>query len=129
MTGIAQGVTTLDGQGLPYSSTQNPTVPGGGTNSPIVSLLTSASAALSSVASSASTVSLSAANANRKGWQVFNDSSAVLYIAFAATASQSAYTTQIPPNSLYEMPLSIYTGAISGIWASAVGNARITELS
>lgn len=90
----------------------------------------SANATLSSVASSATTVVLSAANPNRKGWYVFNDSTAILYLAFAATASLSSYTVQIPANTFYEMPPEpVYTGTISGIWSAANGNARITELS
>lgn len=91
---------------------------------------TSATATLSSVASSATSVVLSAANASRKGWYVFNDSTAILYVAFAATASTSAYTVQLPTNTFYEMPPEpVYTGTISGIWSVVNGNARITELS
>ncbi len=91
--------------------------------------LIAATSTLTSVASSATTVSLLALNGARKGLYVFNESTAILYIAYAATASLTAYTTQIPANSLFEMPLPAYTGAISGIWASANGNARITELT
>lgn len=83
-----------------------------------------------SVAASASSVSLLAANANRKFYAVYNDSSAVLYLALVATASTTAYYTQVPPNTLYEMPRShTWTGIVSGIRASATGNARITEVS
>jgi len=71
-----------------------------------------------------------ALNTSRKGAYFFNDSTAVLYLAYAATASTTAYTVQIPANSFFEMPPEpVFTGAISGIWASANGNARITELS
>jgi hypothetical protein len=86
------------------------------------------SATLSSVASSASSVTLLSSNSARRGMLVFNDSTAVLYLAYAATATTSAYTVQITPNGYWEMPKPIYPGAISGIWASANGNLRITEL-
>jgi hypothetical protein len=86
------------------------------------------SATLSSVASSASSVALLASNSARRGMLVFNDSTAVLFLAYAATATTSAYTVQITPNGYWEMPKPIYPGAISGIWASANGNLRITEL-
>lgn len=86
-------------------------------------------AVLTSVASSASTVVLKAANTARRGLSVFNDSTAALYLAFAATASTSAFTVKIGAGSHYEMPTPVYTGAVSGIWASANGNARVTEVT
>lgn len=90
----------------------------------------SSTATLTSVASSATTVSLLASNANRKGAYFFNDSTSILYLAYAASASTTAYTTQIPASSLFELPPEpVFTGAISGIWAAANGNARITELT
>lgn len=91
---------------------------------------TSATATLSSVASSATTVVLLASNTNRKGAYFYNDSTSILYLAFTATASTSAYTLQIASQGFYEMPPEpVYTGTISGIWSAANGNARITELS
>lgn len=88
-----------------------------------------AAATLANIASSASNVTLQALNASRKGWVVFNDSTAVLYIKFAATASATSYTVQVPAGGYYELPKqnAIYTGIIDGIWASANGNARVTE--
>jgi hypothetical protein len=86
----------------------------------------STSATITSVAGSATSVSLLASNANRILATIYNESSSRLYIACAATASATAYTVQIFPNSYWELPAS-YTGAISGIWNNAAGNARITE--
>lgn len=105
----------------------------GSSNSSVAILfapVTSATSTLTSVASSATTVSLLALNTARKGAYVYNDSTSVLYLAFATTASITAYTTQIPAGAFWEMPTSpVYTGAISGIWSSANGNARLTELT
>lgn len=84
--------------------------------------------AQSSVAGNASSVSLLASNAARKGATFFNDSSAVLYLKLGTTASTTSYTAQLASNGYYEVPFN-YTGAIDGIWASATGNARITELT
>ncbi len=85
-----------------------------------------------SVASSASSVSLLAANNARKGATIYNDSTQILYLKLGATASTTSYTIQLPAapavNSYYEVPFG-YVGAIDGIWASANGNARITELA
>ncbi len=58
---------------------------------------------------------------------LYNESTQILYLKKGATASLTSYTTQVPPNSLYEMPEPIYTGIIDGLWASANGTARVTE--
>ncbi len=88
------------------------------------------SAPLTSVSGSITSVSLLAANTNRKTFFIFNESAATLYLAWGGTASLTAYTSQVPPNALYEMPnVSTWQGAVSGIWSSATGAARITEVS
>ncbi len=88
------------------------------------------SAAITSVASSATTVSLLVSNGSRKGVIITNDGTANLFLAYASTASTTAFTVKLPPSAVWEMPPPpIYTGAISGIWDSAAGSARITELS
>lgn len=88
------------------------------------------SATLSSVNDSASSQTLLAANSDRKGFVIVNDSSAILYVAFAATASATAYTHKITPQSTLEcFGHKNYTGVVSGIWASdQSGAAYITEL-
>jgi hypothetical protein len=85
----------------------------------------------SSVAGSASSVTILAANANRLSYGVFNDSTAILYILNAAgTASTSVFSAQVFPNSYYEPPANVdYTGIVKGIWASATGSGRVTEFS
>jgi hypothetical protein len=86
-------------------------------------------ATLTNVASSASSVTLSAANGKRQGWYVYNDSSAILYVKFGATASTSSFTVQVAAGGQFAMPAgAVYTGIIDGIWAAANGNARLTEL-
>lgn len=82
----------------------------------------------SSVAGSATSVSLLASNASRKGATIFNDSTATLYIKLGATASTSSFTFKALQDDYYEVPFG-YTGAVDGIWSSATGNARITELT
>jgi hypothetical protein len=88
-----------------------------------------ASATLSNVSSSASNVTLLAANTDRIGVLVVNDSTATLYLKYGATATSSSYTVKMEPGSYWEMPQPIYTGIIDGIWSSANGAARITELT
>lgn len=90
--------------------------------------LRSSTGAQTIVASSASDVTILASNANRLGATIFNDGTAVLYLLLAnATSSATVYTAQIGGNGYYEVPFN-YTGIIKGIWASATGNARVTEL-
>lgn len=88
-----------------------------------------ATSSISSVAGSASSVTLLASNANRRLATIFNDSTAILYVKFGATASTSSYTVQMGPSAYFEIPQPVYSGIIDGIWASATGNARITELT
>jgi hypothetical protein len=90
---------------------------------------TSSTGTQTSVASSASSVQIIAASDAfaRMGVSIYNDSTAVLYLLLsAATASTSAYTVQMAAASYYEVPYN-YVGEINGIWASANGNARVTE--
>jgi hypothetical protein len=87
-----------------------------------------ATPAQSSVGGSATTVTLLASNANRLGATCYNDSSAILYLKLGATASATSFTVAMAASSYYEAPFG-YTGIIDGIWASATGNARITELT
>lgn len=85
---------------------------------------------LANVSASASSVTLFAANTAAKGRILFNDSASALYLKYGSTASATSCTYKIPANSNWEMPPSpVYTGIITGIWDTATGNARITELS
>jgi hypothetical protein len=81
--------------------------------------------------SSASSVTILAANTSRKGAMIYNDSTQILYLDLSGgTASSSSYSVQMGPNMLFELPgPTIYNGVITGIWASANGNARVTEFS
>lgn len=82
----------------------------------------------SNVSASASSVTVLAANTSRKKYCVFNDSSAVLYLDLSGgTASTTSYSVQVQSLGYYESNQPVGTGAITGIWASATGAARVTE--
>lgn len=82
-----------------------------------------------SVASSAASVAILAANAARLGATVVNDGSNNLYMRLNAGAATTAtFTVKIAAGGYYELPFR-YTGAITGIWDVATGSARITELT
>lgn len=90
----------------------------------------SSTATLSNISSSASSVTLQASNNARKGWVIHNDSTSILYIKFGSSASTTSYTVKLAADGYYELPVtSVYTGIITGIWSSANGNARVTELT
>jgi len=88
-----------------------------------------ATAVLSSVPSSVTSVTILAANAARRGGTIVNDGTKVLKIAFSATATATAFTVSIPANGQHELTLDGYTGVISGIWNAVNGNARVTEVT
>lgn len=79
------------------------------------------------VAASATSVTLLSANANRLGATIYNDSAfANLFVKLGATASTTSFAVRLTPNGYYEVPYG-YTGIIDGIWSVASGNARIVE--
>lgn len=88
----------------------------------------SPTATLSNVASSATNVTVLAANTARLGATVFNDSTAILYLKMGATASTTSFTVKVTAGSYYEVPFG-YSGVLDGIWDVATGNARVTELT
>lgn len=89
---------------------------------------TSGTSTPTSVSSSTSNTTILAANSNRKGATIWNDSTATLFIEFGATATSSAYTAKLFAGGYYEVPFN-YTGIISGIWSAANGNALVRELT
>jgi hypothetical protein len=93
-----------------------------------MSVIGKQSASVTSVASSASNVTLFAANANARGRTIFNESTAVLFVKFGTTASATSYTVQMATNTYFTFPDNVlYAGRVDGIWAAANGSARLTE--
>ena len=81
----------------------------------------------SSVAAAAVDTLILASNTSRLGATVFNDSTAILYLALGTVAASTTdFTLKMAAASYYEVPFG-YTGQIRGIWASATGSARIGE--
>jgi hypothetical protein len=89
-------------------------------------------AALTAVASAATSAQLLAANAVRRGIVIVNTDANALLIKYGTTASASSFTYQIAANGTLELPApgqALYTGRIDGIWAAdGAGSAFITEL-
>lgn len=59
---------------------------------------------------------------------VHNDSAAILYLAYGAAATTTDFTAKIPADGYWEAPAPVFDGLITGIWSSATGSARCTEV-
>lgn len=91
-----------------------------------MSASTPQTATVTNVPSSATNTTLFAAG-EPHARTIYNDSTAVLYVKFGATASTTSYTVQIASQTYYEFPQPVYGGQVDGIWASANGVARTTS--
>lgn len=83
-------------------------------------------AVTSAVASSATVVTISEESGAVQGRSIFNDSTQVLYLKMGSGASASDHGVQLAAGAYFEVPFA-YKGIITGLWASANGNARVTE--
>lgn len=103
-------------------------------NSLSVTQAFAATSTLANVASSATSVSLLAANNNRKTAIIINDSTSDLYVTLNASAASTTNYSLFLAAKVGNTPsfLAIngddYSGEIRGIWSSANGFARITEI-
>lgn len=120
---VSQGEVTVD-QGIPGATPWPVSISG---TVPVVDA-PSATGTVTVVASIITTSTILAANVNRKGATIYNDSTKILYLTLAATTTLTAYTVQLAKQSYYEVPYH-YTGIISGLWSAANGSAVVTELT
>lgn len=87
-------------------------------------------AMLNNITSTSTSTTILNANASRLGMVIVNDSNQPMFVAFAATASTTAYSIRLEPADTYETSSLVYTGAVSAIWSGTpTGAARITELT
>jgi len=87
-----------------------------------------ASASDAMVSNSEASVSILAANPDRKSFTIRNHSMATLYLALGPTATLQS-TIKLSPEGIYECPAT-YVGAVSGVWDAedANGYAAVLEL-
>jgi hypothetical protein len=91
-----------------------------------------ATSAVTNVAASATSVTLKASNASRKGLYIFNAGTSNLFVKLGATATTTtSFTVMIAPNGFWELPdTPIYTGVVDGILSATGGSgALVTELT
>lgn len=85
------------------------------------------SATVTAVASSATVVTLQAANVERRGLTIYNDSTKILFVKLGSAASASSFSVKISSNGYFEVP-SDYTGIVTGLWQAVNGSAYVTEI-
>lgn len=84
-------------------------------------------ASIVSTAQNSASVTVLAANANRKSAIIYNNSNSTAWIKFGATASQTSFSVRIVSETFYELTIG-YTGVIDAIWQGAgAGSMRVTE--
>lgn len=119
-TTASTNVTLYDESGNERGTAANPL------NNQPVSYATST---VTRVTSSATVVTLKAANTSRRGLYIFNESTSLVYIKFGSTATSTDYTVRVAAGGYFELPTPVYNGIVTGIWASANGAAQVTEVS
>jgi hypothetical protein len=106
-------------------------IAGGMLAMPVVSIGNTGGATGTTATVTASTTAktIQAANPGRRGLTIYNDSSSLLYVLLGAgTASTTVFSNRVAANSYYEVPFG-FTGIVSGVWTTATGNARVTEVT
>lgn len=121
-------LSSIEGK-LPANLTVSSTrllVDGSGTTQP--TSVAARTPTTASVSSSASSVTILASNASRRGFSISNISTAKLYLSFSGPATTANCFIEVPSGGflLLDQQL-IVTNAIYGIWASANGTAQVTE--
>jgi hypothetical protein len=87
----------------------------------------STSATVTSVSSSATAVTLQAANGSRRALTIYNLSTKNLFVKLGTAATTTVFSAKLSSNGYYEVPGN-YTGIVTGIWDSANGAALVTEI-
>lgn len=96
-----------------------------------IAALKSSTATHSSVNSAATSTTILASNANRKGARIFNTDANALYLDLSGGTAVAASRAQVSlaTNTGYDVPAG-YTGLITGIWAAdGSGVASVVEFT
>jgi hypothetical protein len=114
--GVTNFPATQNVSGSAWTPTVNQSAPSSGAHSVIVA--------------GTSSVDFQAAKAARKGLNIYNNSDTAIFVFLGSGASSSKFSFNLPSASFYELPFPVYTGIITGIWAtSGSGDAQVDELT
>lgn len=84
--------------------------------------------AITSVSAAITDTPLLGINTGRFGAAVYAEGPGTLFLKLGNSASTTSYTVQMTPQTYYEVPF-YWTGSVNGIWGTASGTARITEIT
>jgi len=121
--------TTIDPFVMSYSVSLNAALPAGTNNiGAVTSIVPTRTPTTTNVSSSATSVTVLASNASRRGMSFWNNSTATLYLSASGTATVANAMFAVPPQGLLILDQQlIFTGAITGIWSAANGSVNVTE--
>jgi len=95
---------------------------------PVVSSVATRTPTTTSITSTTSSTLILAANANRRGLMISNQSTSKLYLSFSALAAAGNSFIQMDPGGLVLLDQQmIFPNAIYGAWTNANGTAQVTE--
>jgi len=97
---------------------------------PVVGSVPTRTPTTTSITSTTTSTLILAANINRKGLLISNQSTSKLYLSFNASAAPGNSFIEVAPSAfvLLDQQL-IFTNAIYGIWTNAQGTCQVTELA
>ena len=96
---------------------------------PVVASVPTRTPTTTSITSTTSSTLVLAANANRRGLMISNQSTSKLYLSFATPAAQGNSFIEVAPSAFVLLDQQmIFTNAIYGIWTNAQGTCQVTEL-
>jgi hypothetical protein len=96
---------------------------------PVVASVPTRAPTTASITSTTSSTLVLAANANRRGLMISNQSTSKLYLSFATPAAQGNSFIEVAPSAFVLLDQQmIFTNAIYGIWTNAQGTCQVTEL-
>lgn len=102
---------------------------GAGEHAQVIAHDPALAAAVSSVDSSTTVVTLKAANTSRRGLWLYNNSTASAYVKAGSAATSSDFSFIVGAGEYYEFPVPMYTGIVTALWASQNGSMKVTELT
>ena len=82
-------------------------------------------ATITVVPGTTTSVTLFSETAKSSGRTIYNNSAGSLYVAFGTVATAGSCTTVIASGATNALPVPIYAGQVTGVWASA-GTAMTT---
>ena len=96
---------------------------------PVVGSVPTRTPTTTSVTSATTSTLILAANANRRGLMISNQSTSKLYLSFATPALPGNSFIEVAPSAFVLLDQQmIFTNAIYGIWTNAQGTCQVTEL-